>query len=171
MRCATPFALCLTPLVALAGPAPLEFGVFCAQMDFDRQDAPGTLRGVVNIIPGGNEIRWPQTQVPAEIGVGFGVWYDMSTRDPGVIRTVVTHPPMGQDAIKQESWDSVFGFTNDDRRYSGFSFEYPDELVQGRWSFRIFYGDALIAEQIFWVVPPETHPDIVSTCSTTELSS
>lgn len=165
-------ATLVLPLQATAQTAtPLEFGVFCTQERMEQQAAPDTVQGVVNIVPGGNQIRWPQAQVPAAIGVGFGIWYNVSDLGPGMIETVITHPPVGADGIKRESWQSAFVPGDSDRRYTGFSMEYDEELVQGLWQFRVYHESRLIAQQRFHLVPESVFPTIVATCSGVVLSS
>lgn len=166
------FTLLALPVQAAAQTAaPLEFGVFCTRERMEQQAAPDTVQGAINIVPGGNQIRWSQAQVPTAIGVGFGIWYDVSDLGPGMIETVITHPPVGADGIKRESWQSAFVPGDSDRRYTGFSMEYDEELVQGLWQFRIYHDGQLIAQQQFHLVPESNFPTIVAACSGVVLSS
>lgn len=160
------------PALAFTNPAPLEFGVFCHMGANERQEAPDTVMGAINLTPNGNEIRWPQAQVPMAIGIGFGLWFDAGTMHPGGFTTEVLHPPMGPGRVKRESWQSFHSTQpGNERRYVGYSLEQPQELVPGVWRFRIVQGDDIIVEQQFTLVPPSQFPTIVATCQGKVLSS
>jgi hypothetical protein len=114
--------------------AELVFGVYCAEEPIRTEDAPETASGVVNIVPdlprdpvfpdGGarcarHRFRYPQ---PGTRGM---------VHDPVTI--TVTHPPFPDSGIEVERWTTRLGWES--FNLTGFSFDVPEELVLGTWTF------------------------------------
>ncbi|MEJ6390958.1 DUF3859 domain-containing protein [Gymnodinialimonas ulvae] len=142
----------------------LAYGIYCAQEPERRDPAPNTASGHLNIVPTIPDLQFRQKLVPAELGIGFGV---LATAAPGVIHdpvtVTVTHPPYPDSGIEVEQWTSDI----DDLGPSlmGFSFDTPNELLLGEWTFSAHTSDGTELFHIaFEVVPPELMPQVISGC-------
>lgn len=143
--------------------AELVFGVYCSSDPVRTEEAPETASGVVNIVPGIPEIRFAQTIVPAALGVGFGV---LSRAPAGVLHDpvtiTVTHPPFPESGIEVERW--VTQIDGEGLNLTGFSFDIPEELVLGTWTFSAHAGGTELFHVTFEVVPPDLAPDVLADC-------
>jgi hypothetical protein len=143
--------------------AELVFGVYCAADPVRTEEAPETASGVINIVPHIPEIRFAQTIVPAALDIGFGV---LSRAPVGVLHDpvtiTVTHPPFPGSGIEVERW--VTQIDGDGLNLTGFSFDIPEELVLGPWSFSAHMGATELFHVTFEVVPPDLAPDVLTDC-------
>ncbi|MBF9044418.1 DUF3859 domain-containing protein [Rhodobacterales bacterium HKCCE4037] len=142
----------------------LVYGIYCAQ-EPERQDpAPETASGVLNIVPILPDFQFRQKIVPAEVGIGFGV---LATAAPGLLHdpvtVTVTHPPYPESGIEVERW--ISDIEDLSPSLMGFSFDHPEELVLGEWTFSAHTatGDELF-HIAFEVVSPDIMPQVISTC-------
>ncbi|QBY02301.1 DUF3859 domain-containing protein [Rhodophyticola sp. CCM32] len=145
------------------GIARLEYGVYCAQEPDATEEAPGTAAGVVNLVSEIPAIRWPQFQVPADIGIGFGVIIetgDDRVLDPVII--TVTHPPFPDSGIEVEQW--LTRIDGQSPSLHGFSFEYEAERVPGDWTFSASYKGQELYHVTFQVLPGTAMPEFALTC-------
>lgn len=131
-------------------------GVFCAPRVVSVIAAPETETGTVSQteMP---QRKWSQHQVPAQIGLAFGVLATTHRDISGVVLRA-THP----GRAPEERWtrDYVAGELGG----ASFSFEYPEELRLGTWTFEGWDGDRLLFRASFEVVPPDSLPDILQEC-------
>jgi hypothetical protein len=143
--------------------AELIFGVYCAEEPIRTEDAPETASGVVNIVPELPEIRFSQTVVPAALDVGFGV---LSRAPSGMVHDpvtiTVTHPPFPDSGIEVERWTTRLGWET--FSLTGFSFDVPEELVLGTWTFEAHVGGKELFHVTFEVVPPDMAAPVLAAC-------
>lgn len=143
--------------------AELVFGIYCAQDPVRTEEAPETASGVINIVPEIPVIQFAQTVVPAALDVGFGVLSratEGTVIDPVII--TVTHPPFPDTGIEVQRWTTRLG--DDALNLTGFSFDVPEELVTGRWTFTAETAGIELFHIIFDVVPPEHTSPVVAAC-------
>lgn len=107
--------------------------------------------------------------VPAIIGVGFGVTFSTKNTYIPNARFVLNHPPMGVDATTQQiSTDHITPFIDD---IMLFTFDHDYELLEGLWTFEAFDGDRLLFKQNFNVVSAESMPELAEACGYEDLLS
>lgn len=147
----------------------LTYGIYCSEPPVELRDAPDTAAGVVNIVPGVPEMLFEQTLVPAQLGVSFGVVFDMvpDTEITSAIVTI-THPPYPDTGIEVERW--VTGIDTVGDNLVGFTFELNRELVTGPWVFRAESGADVLFQIAFEVVPAAMLPDVSEACQGAILS-
>ncbi|MEJ6395655.1 DUF3859 domain-containing protein [Gymnodinialimonas sp. 2305UL16-5] len=164
------FALCSVAQPAQANPrtgediAELIYGIYCTR-EPERQDpAPDTASGFINIVPGLPDFAFQQKVVPAEIGIGFGVL--VTARQGRILDPVtitVTHPPYPDSGITVESW--VTDIDGMGPSLAGYSFDTPNELVTGAWTFEGHDAAGVELFHItFEVVDPAMMPQVIDTC-------
>jgi hypothetical protein len=143
--------------------AELVFGVYCAEEPIRTEDAPETASGVINIVRDLPEIRFAQTVVPAALDIGFGV---LSRAPAGMVHDpvtiTVTHPPFPGSGIEVERWITRLGW--EEFNLTGFSFDVPEELVLGTWTFEAHAGDRELFRVMFEVVPPDMAASVLAAC-------
>ncbi|MDJ0826570.1 MAG: DUF3859 domain-containing protein [Rhodobacter sp.] len=157
------FLAVLAPADAVAGvTAPgasgYAYGYFCALEPVGELEAEGTISGTVSLIDGPPNFIRQGSLVPAQIGVGFGILFDVLPRYMGPVRVEVTHPPLGPNDVTTEVWISDLDEIRDN--YIGFSFDLPYELREGRWGFRGTANGRLVFEAFFNVVDPGILPPV-----------
>jgi hypothetical protein len=138
------------------------FGVYCAEEPIRTEDAPETASGVINIVPDLPQIRFAQTVVPAALDVGFGVlsrapsaWYMTRSRSP-------SRTPLPDSGIEVERWTTRLGW--EEFNLTGFSFDVPEELVLGTWTFEAHVGGRELFHVTFEVVPPDMAAPVLAAC-------
>lgn len=143
--------------------AELVYGVYCAEEPVRTEEAPETASGVINIVPDLPRIRVAQTVVPAAIDIGFGVLSrapDGMVHDPVTI--TVTHPPFPGSGIEVERWTTRLDSA--EFNLTGFSFDVPEELVTGTWTFTASMAEVELFHVEFEVVPPELAAPVLAEC-------
>ncbi len=174
------FALSTALAVLLSGPAPagpdasvqpfragavglLDWGIFCADQPMDREAAPGTVAGWLHVPREDIPFHWPGLrQVPAAIGIGFGIRAAGAAAPIPGATVIVTRPgPDGKPL--RESWTSDFGA--EEPSFSFFRFDTPDEMQTGPWDFQIYKNGERLAQVGFTVVDAGVMPEIVNTCT------
>ncbi|MEM7724288.1 MAG: DUF3859 domain-containing protein [Pseudomonadota bacterium] len=146
-----------------------SYGIYCSEPPVELREAPETASGVVNIMPGIPEFLFEQTLVPAQLGISFGVVFDMAPEaaiDAAVV--TITHPPYPDTGIEVERWAT--SIDGEGENLVGFTFELTSELVTGPWVFRAESGADVLFEIAFEVVPPSLLPDAASACQRAILS-
>lgn len=148
----------------------LDFGVICDVETNGQVDAPETASGVLNLVDQNREIDVTTTEVPAHLGLSFGLRTRMQpeTSMRG-LRIVVTHPPMGPNNITRQSWAAPMaaGQTG----VNLYTFDNKHELVKGIWRFQLMFSDAVLLEKVFEVLPKGTVPAVQHTCLGQSLTS
>jgi hypothetical protein len=171
--------LCLGPWLSSAAPAQdgaggsirvdpeliaeLVFGIYCAEEPIRTEEAPETASGIINIVPDLPQIRFSQTVVPAALDIGFGV---LSRAPEGMVHDpvtiTVTHPPFPDSGIEVERWTTRLGW--EEFSLTGFSFDVPEELVLGSWTFAAHAGGRELFHVTFEVVPPDMAAPVLAEC-------
>ena len=101
------------------------------------------------------------TVIPAELGNEFGFEFNVQGTEAGlpVELTLVTEFP-SQGLYELETQKTLFRdersfrSLSELRGYQGYRLDSPSELVLGTWTFKILYGDQLLATQSFVLVSP-----------------
>jgi Domain of unknown function (DUF3859) len=136
----------------------VDYGIYCQPGIVGQEEAPDTDLGYVNLFSENPVIRFHQQEVPAELGVSFGV----------IVRSDTDFP-----SARMQSWKP--GQTKPDIWYAelvagdetsrGFTFEFEEELVIGTWRQEAWDGDRLLYRIEFEVMPPATLPGELSDCN------
>jgi hypothetical protein len=140
-----------------------ELGIFCPVMTDGTEAAPDTATGTIDLLSRDEHVDLPETRVPAKRDLSFGIRYRLTPGTPDQIGTViVTHPPMGRTGRTRQSWQtnlsaSVEGITT-------YSFDYPEELLIGRWTMQIDVDGQILFVQDFDIVPPAQAPAALTLC-------
>ncbi|MGH8046656.1 MAG: DUF3859 domain-containing protein [Chthoniobacterales bacterium] len=94
--------------------------------------------------------------IEAKVGTSFGIDYILYGRPVGrqlnlfirLRRPAITNPATGETTTVDENvtpaWISL-------QKHDGFRFEYPWELVPGKWTFQVFHDSKLLLEKEFEV--------------------
>ena len=181
MQKTTPFCLGVALLAGTAAfadgsafvapPMVLEaYGVICDVQLGGTRPAPETLSGLLNVIDQNLPIDVETVQVPAELGLSFGIRASLS---PGaavpLVTVVVTHPPMGPEGVTVERWSAAMNYG--DRSLNLFTFEKDYELVQGAWMFQLERDGEILLQQPFEVTAPGTVPAVQQGCFGAQIMS
>lgn len=142
----------------------LEQGVFCDQPNVGSVDAPDTVAGVVELFAETPEFQWFTKQVPAVPGISFGI----RTRAldgayyPGVTITL-THPPFAESGATRQSYVSQLG--GDGVSINAYTFDEPEEMARGTWTFTATQAGRVLYRAEFEVVSPAAQPHIAAACN------
>ncbi len=143
--------------------AELVYGIYCSEEPIRTEEAPETASGVINIVPGLPRIRFAQQIVPATLDIGFGV---LSRAPDGMVHDnvtiTVTHPPFPGSGIEVERWTTRLGW--EEFNLTGFSFDMPEELVTGPWTFTATSGGRELFHVAFEVVQPDVASPVLAEC-------
>jgi len=152
-----PILLLLLPTTTLAdtqspGAARFEHGFFCAMEPISFEEASDTVSGTVTIVADEPIFLAPGPQVPAQLGIGFGVIIQPLPQYAGPVTISVQHPPMGPNGVTRQSWQAdLFA---EDSTYLGFTFEQRYEVVRGPWTLSAQSNGRPIYEVNFVVTDP-----------------
>jgi hypothetical protein len=154
-----------------APPMVLEsHGVICQVELQGSRPAPETLSGQLNLIDQNRPIDVETMQVPAEIGLSFGI---RATLTPGSVvpevTVVVTHPPMGPNGVTVERWSAAMNYG--EASLNLFTFEKEYELVQGMWMFQLERDGQVLLQQPFEVTKPGSVPQVQQACFSGQIMS
>ncbi len=165
------FGLSLPPAaVAQDAIASLRAGVICGPPVTGTAPAPDTIAGSTQLIAETPPFIAEITQVPAVIGIGFGV--KVQAVDPlglSDVTIIVTHPPMGDAGVTRQSYQSWISGTGPSTTFYQFDEDY--ERVTGTWTFTAVLGDEQLFSVDFEVVPPSTLPGLAAACGDGDLLS
>ena len=173
MRLMLAFLICtsLPPMaVAQDAIASLRVGVVCGPPVIGSSPAPDTIAGSTHLIAQTPPFIAEITQVPAVIGIGFGV--KAQALDPdglSGVTIIVTHPPMGDAGVTQQSYQSWISGTEPSPTFYQFDEDY--ERVTGTWTFTAVLDDAELFSVAFDVVPPQALPGLAEACGYRDLLS
>lgn len=156
-------ALCETGDFVLPGVVLLEAGIYCPEVADGRMEAPDTESGYIDLLSGEVRAAYLGNVVPGEIGIGFGMRYQVEP-ETGMIsgRMVVTHPPMGDSGITRQSYTVILDPAQSNM--SQYDFDFPYEIVQGTWTMTLEIAGLPALRQSFTVVPPEAAPFSIDEC-------
>lgn len=144
-------------------------GIFCAPTVVRTEPAPDTVAGVTNIIEDVPPLVSAGRNVPAVLGMGFGILSGAKQAMLLDVLIVVTHPPMGDAGVTRQSYYS--DITNTGESMTLYQFDYDYELVQGPWTITATQGDTLLFRAGFTVVPPQQVPELAGVCGYENLLS
>lgn len=141
----------------------ISYGAFCQMPSVGEAPAEDTLARKIDLIDGVPEIRWRTDVVPAAPGISFGI---LSAADDGrvydPVRIELTHPPFPGTGTTRQTYLTRLG--GDGPSVNAYSFDLPEEMVPGPWTFRAIHDDGLLYEVTFQVVPAGARPDIAGAC-------
>lgn len=135
-----------------------EIGIYCRADDKATEPAPETSLGYIHLLDGIPEFAFKQRQVPARLGISFGL---VVMADYDIIGARIDTWRPG--ATKPEVWYSDFAAGVP--RMRGFSFDFVDELVTGLWRMEAYDGDTLLYSVAFDVRPGSEMPGVTSDCN------
>ncbi|ETX31023.1 DUF3859 domain-containing protein [Roseivivax isoporae] len=138
-------------------------GVFCEVPSTGSVPAPGTVAGKIELFDAVPDFQWLTSVVPAVPGISFGV--QTLARDGRIYDNVVmtlTHPAFRDSGASTQSYVTALG--GSDTAINAYTFDTPEELATGTWTFTATRDDELIYSARFEVVPPAAAPEIASAC-------
>lgn len=136
----------------------VDFGIYCRPAVTGTQPAPDTTLGYVNVLGGETIIRYRQQQVPATLGISFGVI--AQPRRTVLSARMETYRP---GRTTPDIWYSDLYEASPSAR--GFTFEFENELMLGSWRMEAWDGDTQLYSVEFEVVPPAEQPGIGADCN------
>jgi hypothetical protein len=139
-----------------------EAGVFCAPPTAGTNPAPDTVAGTTHIVDVTPEFLSNSRQVPAVIGLGFGVLAKAKRDDLRDVTMIVTHPPMGPDGVTRQSF--MTSITADIASMTYYQFDRESELLPGVWTLEAVHEGETVYRARFTVVPPEALPAVAAAC-------
>lgn len=157
-------AFCFPALADVAAPIAspnlqiTNYGIYCSPETKERREAPETSLGYIEVFSGTPGIRYQQQQVPARLGVSFGVVITSAVDVPSV--RIETWKP-GKET--PEIWYTDYMAGGSSMR--GFTFDFKEELLLGVWRMEAWDGDSLLYSVEFEVVTPSSLPGIGSDCT------
>lgn len=144
-------------------------GVFCEVPSSGRVEAPGTVAGHIELFAETPEFQWLTNVVPAVPGLSFGV--KTEARDgmvyDGVVLTL-THPQFTESGATAQSYVTMLGGAS--TSINAYTFDTPEELATGTWSFTATRNGEMLYSALFEVVEPAAAPEIASACGGMPLS-
>ncbi|HMS96406.1 MAG TPA: DUF3859 domain-containing protein [Tabrizicola sp.] len=155
---ATPASAELAPISSAPGIVVESYGIYCKLDSEGREEAPLTDLGYVDLLPGMPDFAFRQRQVPARLGISFGIII-LSDRDIPEARVETTRPGPADPDIW---YDSIFAGEPD---FTGFSFDFEHELMPGIWRMEAFDGPTRLYSVEFEVLPGGELPGISSDCN------
>jgi hypothetical protein len=78
------------------------------------------------------------------------------------VTITVTHPPFPGSGIEVERWTTRLDSA--EFNLTGFSFDVPEELVTGTWTFTASMAEVELFHVEFEVVPPELAAPVLAEC-------
>lgn len=135
----------------------VAFGVYCQPRSAGRETAPGTALGYVKLYADTPKIHFEQQQVPAALGISFGV-QAISLEDLPEVRMETWKPGASAPDIWHRDWYAG-GLAS-----RGYSFDFEDELILGTWRQEAWHQERQLYSVSFEVVPPEAEPKIIAFC-------
>lgn len=148
----------------------LETGIICPPEPIGSAPAPGTLAGVTHVLGQEPEFVAKTRQVPAVLGVGFGIKAQAGNADGiSAVNMVVTHPAMGREGVTSQSF--MTRISGNGTSLTFYQFDYAYELVTGTWQFTAMSGDTILYSVNFEVVDPRQMPELADVCGYQDLLS
>ncbi len=138
----------------LTGIEIVEHGIYTTDVTKSRTEANGVVSQTVT----NARLALSTTTVPLQRHVEFGFRYHLTGAPDGgsvQLRKIVVFPlggltPPGKPTLTQDAQtlDRTIGET----RYAGYSLDEPFEMLLGKWTFQLWWGNRKLAEQSFTVV-------------------
>lgn len=171
-------ALLLLISPAFAEPATTRFdsalisltqGVFCEVPSVGSIPAPGTVAGKIDLYDAIPDFQWNSARVPAVLGLSFGI--KTQTGDGQLLQGVVitlTHPAFRDTGATQQTYVTALGGSGPS--INAYTFDLPEEMVQGTWTFTATLDGREVYQAAFEVVSPREEPQIASSCGVAPMS-
>jgi hypothetical protein len=132
-----------------------EYGIYTGDITRSERDSKGFVRSAVSNI----RHAATTTTVPAQIGVHFGFRYRIVGKPAGQlieIKKVTIYPEGGarppQSAQPRQKTEYTLTRKIGDSSYTDYSLDEPWELVPGKWTIQLWYGDRKLVEQSFTLI-------------------
>lgn len=160
------------PGMALSDPAPpihqapiasLRVGVFCDLGSDEREPAPDTELGYIEVAPDSLDLGPSRQILPADLGLAFGVEV-ISSADVPMVEIRITRP--GRD--QPDRWQAPLQANDPD--YSYFAFAFPFEQVPGLYVIEAFAQSTRLYRAEFDVRPAGSMPEIAAECQGVPIS-
>ncbi|WP_422827148.1 DUF3859 domain-containing protein [Thalassococcus sp. BH17M4-6] len=147
----------------------LTQGIFCEVESSDSVAAPGTVAGKIDLYDYVPEFQWIGGRVPAVMGLSFGLRSVTVSDQPlqGVVISL-THPPFRGSGATQQSYVTSLGGPGPS--INAYTFDLPEELVTGTWTFTANHNGREVYRASFEVVPPQAEPEIANSCGGAPMS-
>jgi len=139
-----------------------DYGLVCPAGNAVELPAPGTHLGVIKQREGWQRIEYTTQTIPMVKGIGFGV-EAAPLRNLTGVQVTVFHPPYPGTDVTEESW--ISDFNTDAQNLSFFTFEFPFEMVQGRWAIQATHLGSTLYSVEFDVVPASKYPNVDGLCA------
>ena len=145
----------------------IDAGLWCASDTGDREDAPGTQSGYIDLVRDPVLRRKTQT-VPVSPGTTFGIRTRFAPSAAGTAQVVIEHPPFtglgttSQAMNPEPAQGEMVAF---------YTFDFPHEEVPGAWTFTILVDGAPAGSVRFEAVSEGPGSDPLDGCGTPELLS
>lgn len=152
---------------AFAGPVPpqgsthvdiVDFGIYCRPEITGTEPAPDTSLGYVNLLGGDTTIRLHQQEIPAILGISFGV----------IVLPHQTIIGARMETYRPDKADPDIWFADlyeGDQKIRGFTFDFEDEVLPGIWRMEAWDSDTRLYSIEFEVLPPSALPGISADCN------
>ncbi|KIT18002.1 DUF3859 domain-containing protein [Jannaschia aquimarina] len=156
---------CAASLPAQAKVRLVEAGIVCPN---DREsagyrDAPDTEAGRIDLIAEQIEFDLYDRTVPAMEHLSFGFRVQLKADQPETeVTIVVEHPPFGERQVALEQWTQTL--VGGESSLNLFTFDYPYEMVPGRWTFSIEIAGQRQVEVPFVVGDRFANANVDQTC-------
>lgn len=147
-----------------------QAGIFCAPEIITTVPSPDTVSGESNIMKYEPEFISHSRNVPAVLGMGFGLKIMASEYDIHDVVTTATHPPMGPEGVTKQTFNTSW-ISSTDLSFMLYQFDYDYEMVQGPWTLNAWDGETLLFQAHFNVVSPQMVPELASACGYEDLLS
>ncbi len=168
---------CVATLPASADPGTARYsdkllsltqGVFCEVESSESVEAPGTVAGRIELYDEVPEFQWLSTRVPAVLGLSFGIKTQTDGRLLQGVVITLTHPPFKDSGATEQRYVTSMGGTG--VSINAYTFDLPEEMVQGTWTFTATQGGREIYKASFDVVSPLQEPEIAGSCGFAAIS-
>jgi len=156
-------AVCETGDFVAPGMILVEAGIFCPEEASGRMEAPDTDSGYIDLLSGDVRAAFVGRVVPGQLTMGFGLRYQRA-QGLGFAqgRMIVTHPPLGNGGMTQQSYPVLLDDTGSNM--SQYDFDFPYEVQFGTWTMAIELEGEIVLQQSFEVVPPGIAPFTLDDC-------
>ncbi len=144
-------------------------GIFCEIDSVATMEAPGTAAGHIELYDRTPEFQWLGSVVPTVPGLSFGVRVDTEgALSFGDTVITLTHPPLKGTDITEQTYVTTLG--GDGPSVNAYTFDLPEELVTGVWTFTASQNGRELYRAQFNVVPASQAPQIAAGCESNLMS-
>ena len=135
----------------------LEYGMFDSTI-IKKQVAENTSAGVSNLIKDFKLIK-QTTDIPGKLGNQFGLKFaakGIAAKAKIKLSVKLIHPmtvnPETKKEVTEEQWTAYAKVAGEGcSGCTGWTFDYPWEIVPGKWIFQLWYEDNKLAEKTFTI--------------------